>query len=286
MNVLVTVIAYLMLLTMLTFLRIEEYRQFMGFKQQFVERFEQRAGNSYFKRAKEQYDRMTVSRGGTKKESEAKDASSAKIPMQFFVDRKKGAEDPELTRQYRSLMKRLMMQQYAAEPFFISAVEERPGLLDDLMVKIEESAAQLPMKERIKKPQELANLDLQDPLLNEVLYKMLRGNVTREERRRGVKGGYLSLTDFLSGGKETKIRVYLAPREILLALFEEPDLVEEIVQMRLQIWKQLNGMKEGKNGKEAVSEQFRQFIESRSPMGVNPRMVSYGVSKTDPRKYE
>jgi hypothetical protein len=74
-------------------------------------------------------------------------------------------------------------------------------------------------KKYLSKPNELADLELEDPFLQEIFYKILKGAQIESSEE-----GYPSLLKFLTikTREKTKINLFFAPYELLRALYDEP----------------------------------------------------------------
>jgi len=144
--------------------------------------------------------------------------------------------------------------------------------LDELVASLTHAIDALPPEKKLKKAAELANLNLSDKDMNEVFYKMLHGapykeivisadskipptspqtfdeaDVEDEEENNELEKeadeykspkGYFSLLDFVNLSQSPKIRVYLAPREVLEAIFHDSATVDDIISQRKTLYSQ------------------------------------------------
>jgi hypothetical protein len=161
----------------------------------------------------------------------------------------------------------------------MEAKEKNPNLEDMLLKKIMEISRHA---EKISFKKELADLDLGDPMLKDVFYKMLRG--TRSKKNHDA-AGYPPLTDFITVKNEKKqISVYLASQELLFVLFDSKDVVNLILDERKKIHTEVTRKKDGLD-LGAAAEQLKSFCANKLSPDIDPELVSFNVSKSDPKKY-
>ncbi|MCH9634241.1 MAG: hypothetical protein S4CHLAM7_09860 [Chlamydiae bacterium] len=104
---------------------------------------------------------------------------------------------------------------YKNQPFYKDSLAK--DLLETLRKLVRTSENGSKKKVKIEKPEDLASLNLKDPELQAIFYKILKGCEVE-----GKKGGYPSLCKFLIvHNYSTKINLYSAPYEILSALFND-----------------------------------------------------------------
>lgn len=138
----------------------------------------------------------------------------------------------------------------------------------------------------LNKPKDLSTVDLGDPKLQYVFYKMLDGTPEFEEGIVNFKptAGYFSLLDFITiKPNKSRIRVYLASPQVLMAIFGDVGTVKEILSERSRLYREV---KKEIMTKEEASELFMSlFMEMRLP-GIENTLLDFGVSKTNPKTYE
>jgi hypothetical protein len=154
------------------------------------------------------------------------------------------------------------------------------------------------------------NLDLDNPQLEDLFYWMSKGispskNLPESDtalilERVVEKGdkevlpsteniedhyitpGVIKLQDFLTiNSSKNKIRIFLAPREVLLTIFNDTALVEDLERTRLEMYVQAKNEADTST----LSEQFKQKFYARA-VQVPESMLDFTVTKTDPRQYE
>ena len=167
------------------------------------------------------------------------------------------------------LLQHLIRTLYDDAPFFKDAKVKHPKLEEELIHKV-----LLQVHEhKMKLAEHIANIDLKDEDLQVVLFKILAGSKRGDE-----EGGYPSLLQFISfQSKPQAVAVYLAPREILLALFQDEQVVSDILTERNILHSMVK-----KENMSALEEQFKARFASKLPSYIEPNMVSFRVTKTKP----
>lgn len=95
--------------------------------------------------------------------------------------------------------------------------------------------------------------------------------------------GYVSLIDHITVVDRKKIRVYLASRALLLAIYGDRDIVESIIEARKALFKQLKAEGTLKN---ALSQQFKDNFSNSGQAPSYSAILDFTVTKTDPKGYE
>jgi hypothetical protein len=307
-----------MLLSLMTYARLDVYRSSQTFQFLFNKQMEKEERGYINSVALKKYK---TTKGSSKKSAEnskpaaPKVAASPRINISALLPSKKEDElYAQKQQQTATLFKNLMVVLYANQPFFQKIQRERPTFMDDIVREVIQEAAQLPEKQQIKSARDLANLKLSDPDLNEAFYKMLHGapnkellnqeegqNITQDqdngdavveddksdqammakeaEEYKSPKG-YFSLLDFVTIGSDNKIRVYLAPKEVLKAIYHN-HVVDEIMRERQELYRQAVADEDGSN-KESLKETFRGMFDRHKDALIDDNLLDYSVSKTKP----
>lgn len=257
MQVLLFVITLLMLLSTISYSRLELFlqqslllREYTAY-QHFAEGSEQN---------KKQLEIYKKHKGEDSEEKKQNAESGKSLPIHSFLQREKVGQDPNAIHE---LLKRLMQNLYGDKHFFLEIQEKRPSFLDELLVRMAEAAKE----EKITYKKDLSKLDLQDAELQEVYAKMLRGN---KSTHNNDKREYDSLSEYVqtqSGRK--KIQLLHASPPLLLAIYGDPSLVEEIIDRRKHI----------KSDKE-----FRDLFEGQESPDVPASLLDYSVPKPEKEK--
>lgn len=331
MNVILFVTSFLMILSMMTYAKVEEFRSFMGFQSEF-ERYMASVEHRYANHSAEfWYDTTRAKRLKTNPPAQGTKTpirpvnpseetpepypknSSPRLCFRYLVDEKMREKDPDGYTQTIQWAKKLMTTLYGNSTFFKEAEANNSSFLDGLFDAISRAASQLPQKQSLKHAEDLANLELWAPY-QDSYYAMLKGcarqnpemakktslpspspysvQMPQEEGEDDIDAGdealeglsvegYDSLLNYVTLTNKPKIRVYLASRPILLALFEQPSIVEEIIQTRQNLYRSLMN---GNLAPEEATNQFKGLFQGYLH-GAGDRFVDFKVSKTNPKDY-
>lgn len=255
MNILPFVMVMLMLLTTVTYQRLQSFKSQKGISigmTEFIARGERQNFNNAMNK---KYDDITF---GNDKKQNAKAKASPKLNWKVLLNPEK---DPERYQIYAQIFKQLVHNIYDGQPYFKELADERPSYVDDLLAALAEE------QRRTRKQTDLYNLKLRDPVLDELLYRLLK------KQSEGP-----SLSDSVAVADHDDIRLYLASYELLLAIFGDEVFVEEVLAKRQELYRKL--MREQISPQEA-SVQFEGLIK---PV-CNNKYFNYSISKTNPIKY-
>ena len=180
------------------------------------------------------------------------------------------------------LLKRLLEGHYGGEEFYEIANKKFPKLADNLIhTWIEETKklrAEFPSTGIIRTPRDIAKLPHYDNLLNYLRYNIFNGNrLTRKPFKKGYEG-YYSFEE-LTSCKNTDylMSVWLSPRPLLMALFQDEDVVAHVMRIREEIYlQQLQG-----NDSAATRDQLRYLFEDKVN-GINPKFIDFRISLFPP----
>lgn len=317
MNILIFVITMLMLLSLMTYTRLELFRNSQAFQMIFKHYMEESERAYINQGAETAYGSIEVSqKNDTPKEKQTKKAkpvgTSPEIGVKLLLDPTRDGKEKEWT-QTKILLKNLIRTLYSKQPFYLKIEEERPSFLDELIRGITAAIDQLPPDQRPKEAKDLANLELSDPVLDKVLYKMLHGalysdDVSEEKTKDPFKQiliretkeeatvddedlkkeiefqspeGYYSLLDFVTAKYTPKVRVYLAPQEVLQAVFLDPATVESVLIEREYLYKRALADEDANE----LSETFKNQFQRLKDPALDDESLDFSVSKTNPKYY-
>jgi len=240
--------------------------------------------------------------------------SSTHLNIRILINPVDRAADEKLYQQVRQWTKNLMTVLYKDQRFFLDMMQTRPSFMDEILDNLYQTVQNLPLDQKIKKVNDLANLTLGNGL-EETFYFMLKGcpnfdlasqplfsppliteNVNtsiqnqdddadnaQEAEEYSAGKGYSSILNYVTLGPSGQIRVYLASKELLLAIFGQPDVVDNIINTRYQLYLQV---KRDDNFK--ASEATQQFANQfkGSIQNADESLFDFKVSKTNPRDYD
>lgn len=322
MNVLIFVMTMLMLMAIITYAKLETFRDSQAYQVIFENYMQADERGAIKVAAQKNYDTPASTNSGS---TGTKVPAIARVSIRLLVDAKERKAHPKETAELAALLKNLMTVLYGNQPFFQEIEKTRPTFLDEIISSIEKASDALPKDQAITRAKGLSNLNLGDPELNEVFYKMLHGAPAKEfattppkeenilptllsekrepeiepketdEATRLAKleakeytssQGYYSLLDFISADKIYKIRVYLAFPPILKSIFNEDATVDEILKTRKELYRSLVNNNDEKPDTKQANSVFKGQFDSRRNPAFDETILDYNVTPTNPAKYE
>ncbi len=285
MNVLPFVMTMLMLISIMTYARIESFRDLSGLKSQF-EWYMQQNERVYNNSVNEdKYDKQNSSKRKSGEDPAAKqkeeEKSCSRIPFYLFINKQQRESKHEIFDQHTLLAKLLMTELYGDTDFFKEAEEKYPDFLDGILDQLMKAAEKLPKGQTITTSADLASIELGNELLDNVFYHMLKGTVNIDEQ--DVAETYPSLINFVTVKNKTKVRVFLAPHDILLAIYENPSLVKDIEEKRNDLYKRV---KDESITKDEASKEFEEEFGNKQRHGIAENILDFRVTKTNPKAYQ
>lgn len=196
------------------------------------------------------------------------------------------------------LTQRVLFLLFQEQSFFQDKLAKNPHFVHELVTKIREKASDPKYVKKIKKITDFASIDLADEELSELFSKMLDcqsiSTKALEEiehapnsRRRIEKApkAYQSLKSVTTlNSKSHEIRLFTAQKVLLLAIFEDPHLVEEIIAKRKELYKSIDHLK-GASLTVPLTDATREFSDSfkgRIPKNLDPSLFNFTVTKCPP----
>jgi hypothetical protein len=88
---------------------------------------------------------------------------------------------------------------------------------------------------------------------------------------------------FITLDDADKIRVYLASRELLKAIFDDPQVVDSIISLRHELYKKVSN---DSISNDEASAQFKTIVAPRSDPNFDDTILDFHVTKTNPKNYE
>lgn len=315
MNILLFVTTLVMVMGILTYSKLQTFISYSAVQSEFNSYMKNVERSSINEQADWIYDENPASKSTSSKPQQTD--SLSRLSFGVFIDAKKRQEHSKELNQITLLTKRLIAILYQDQKFYQDAIKANPYIVETLLDRIYQTAIQLP-KNTITRAPDLANLNLQDPELNLFLYKILNGTHTKEElakvqqqllapiatlvEERGedesqdredsteeeykTPTGYRSLLDFITMKDATKIRIYLAPKELLLALYGDKDVVNEIIATRNQLYKAITSGGTSQMKPEDATKDFSLLFQNRALQEYDNSNLDFKVSKTNPKTYE
>jgi hypothetical protein len=185
------------------------------------------------------------------------------------------------------LLKALMTSMYEGQEFFEEAKNHHPDLVDTLISTLMEKC-----QDRIKegkKPyrvaKDLLRIDLEDDTLNYVFYKMMRGSKTLGKSAYDAPG-YFSLDTIitLQGKKDKIMSLWLAPKPLLVALFDNEVMADEVVDARNEMYQDRRKRKIISSSKDTTTTSLESRYKT-AIFAVDPNCIDFITSTTKPPAY-
>jgi ribosomal protein L20A (L18A) len=218
--------------------------------------------------------------------------SQRQLPFRLFVDLKARQGKPEQFKQLRQITVDLIKILYERTSFYKELESQRPGFVNEMLDDLMASTEKLSDADKIKRIEEIQRVRLEDPVLQQAFYHMLKGSSTKQEMtmlqtggregeniplsERNQEKGYYSLLDFIKY-EDVAIVVQLASRELLLAIFGNEEVVEAIILKRKEL---------SKNPPHDAESQFTNAFKGKQKPGINDELLDFKITKTDKSSYD
>ncbi len=200
----------------------------------------------------------------------------------IFSDQSSALQETEL-----KLFQNLLENLYASLPIF-SENTNQSAQIHELFEEVRATFLGWGDKHRLSRPEHLGDVKFTGTNAAQrqfILNIILKGG--NAEFILGKRCRIPKLNDYISAiRRDTCMSVYKAPKPILLALFQDPSIVEEVMAYRAQMHKKLTSKKdhsaEGEVTPENLTNEFRSKFESKIPSGIEPRFIDFTVTKGAP----
>ena len=215
------------------------------------------------------------------------DAGSGRISLGWFFDEKH--TEKEAFKHIEALTKTLIENQWGKQPFYRQILKEHPDFLSQLiqtMIALGQEA-KLKNQKPLKHLDDLIYLEWPDNELKAAFGRMLQDGLIYEgtsfhddgspEVSYSAPKGFQNLNDYFTAPFKDKIRIWLAPRPILRALFQDPAVVSAIVERRREYYKEAR--KGDTNKRNEIADDLAQEFASKTPYGD---IIEWKVTKTLP----
>lgn len=236
MQILTLIFAFLIIFAMMGQRQVEHYRSTRLVRQAYLSVMVERERERLDQWQDKLYTQSITSSG---KDSEGRHPIqlNGKLNLAFLMG---GEHSDQEAAFFSPLLIRLLPLLYDHLTFYKEAKEALPNLEEALVEGLVEAVKRQPASYHPKKVSSLSALELENPLLQEVWYRLLKGDVGGECGSR-----FPALACYVDLRYQTKkgISLYKAPPPLLLALFERPDLVRQFVAERQEIYKGIKGHK-------------------------------------------
>jgi len=276
MNILPLVFTLLLMLSILTIEKLENFKNKMIVQKRYEKTITEQERKVYNERQK-----------NLCKLNE--NFSHQQTTFKGFLIKEEREKNESKYNQYRFVTANLIKILYGKADFFKKAQATRPTLIEELLNAVQEAADKMP-KGSINGIQDVTRIQLDDPQLQEVFYHMLKGTIDKEEYKKNPnayknqvgKTYFPLLTFFNYEGLDKFIVVRLAPTELLLAIYGNPEIVQKVIETREELSKQLRSTK-GTLTKDEAKEKFKTEFESKQSPEITD-ILDYSLSKPSQKK--
>ncbi len=188
------------------------------------------------------------------------------------------------------ILSSLLTVLYQNEPFYQKAKQNDPNLEERFLQAAREAAQELRKDDaKLYAASQLRELEIHDKELKKFRDRVLVG--TKSRKRESLKEqGYYPLIEFITINKNQHLTsIWLASRPLLLAIFNDEEVVNDICKTRSDMHNQLKAELKG-GGPEVKqsaltlkkSELERCYKDLLSHNGIDPECIDFGVSLTTP----
>lgn len=316
MNILLYVTTVLMLLSVLTYARLENFKSLMGMQTGFVHYMSSIEHQSINRSAEIWYERLHPNSKNGSSNSEKNTKACSRLSFHLFLNVDDRNKHPAEYQKTRELIKQLMADLFKSAKFYKETIVKHPNFRDEILDEIQRAAESLPKGKSIKSAGELLNLEFQNQDLHLAFYEMMNGmpkeslkeaanspmpadksfiittesdedtdEPSSEVEETHAPPGNVSLLDFITLQSTLKVRVFLASRLLLMAIYGDSFIVDQVIEKRQDLYRRLKANPKGIPLKQ-LEEEFR---ASYGQMGHAPEyaeILDFIVSKTDPNKYK
>lgn len=298
----------------MTYASLESFRNSAGIQSLFIHYMQTTERMPIAAIAEHCYTHIVVGKKSKKPSSEIKEiapdkSATSRISFNLLINPQARQQYPQAYYETRTLIKQLMHDLYAKQKFFKEAVEKHPNFLDELLDEVQTATEKLPPDAQLHSAVELSKLQLSTPFLQYNFYLMLHGlpklealpidptenkislesnededdeaEAKNESEEAHANAGYASLLDYITVKPTSmKIRVYLASKVALQAIFEDQNVVDQIIETRREIYREV---RKGENTTIATNQFKSAFAHSGQPYAD---LLDFTVTKTNPIPYE
>lgn len=182
-----------------------------------------------------------------------------------------------------ALLKNLMGEMYGGQDFYEEAKETSQDFEEQFLTNLFEKTKEDQInKQWVSKVGHLGAVELDDQLHSYIRYKMFTGNKSRLIEGSENDPGYFPLVEFTSMKKhKTLMSIWLAPKPLLMALFQNPEVVQELIEFRREIYSEIRKDKSAST-KQAKEQELRlrfgPYIRD-----IDTQYIDFQVSSTYPK---
>lgn len=283
MNLIIFVLSLIMILAAMTYTRFESFSKSHLQSQEWVSLLQDSQRDLYNQQQKKcRLKKRAKKSEPTDKQTKGKTPGSGKIPLAWLLGKS------EHQKEVQELIESLITCLWSDQPFYKRLAKERPQFVEALLQDILNTSSKITdEKEAIKNLDQLMVTNWNDLELKTAFGRMLQDGLVYDKKNIRNDGspdltykspkGFQSLRDYFTNQKTDKIRVWLAPRALLGAIFRDPQVVEEVINLRKELYGQVK--KKGSDA-DALSKQFEETFSSKTSY---KDLLDWQVTMTDVR---
>ncbi|CDZ79774.1 hypothetical protein BN1013_00272 [Candidatus Rubidus massiliensis] len=298
MNVIIYVTTFIIMISLMTYAKYESFLTVTDTKIELHRYLKNIKTNYNNERHNKWYKEITFDSNQSRTSPKQPNETISKISWETFVNLDKRNQNLSHHEKIFALSKELIYTIYKDIPYFQELLEIRPNIVEELLFAIEQQAPMLKNKDKIS---DLVKIDLKEEILKDFFYFIEKGylnnaaslshitddvgdEVEKEDLQEDNNKTRITLFNYISLKNGKKIRVYLASEKVLLALFQSPNIVKDIINYRNDLFKQLIKAKDDNSD---LKKQLQLDFEQRFKDGSKwTDLLNFDISKTDPSLYE
>lgn len=308
MNILLFIVSMMMILSIVTYARFQtfldhnviqkEYLRFMQIEER--KQFNEKQNSMYIRHKGNKLNIESIEAEPSKEIPEAgfspikRNNLNSKLNILSLLNESPLPETLKESSQTRIILLKLMDILYRNHPSFQHFYEMHHDLNELILHHLSTPSLHINTYSEELTTEKLRNIQLQDPQLQEAFYMMLKGTMTKEEAKKAKKiklklgkekeslpdEGYRSLLDFIIISKNKKpISIYLASEPLLLAIYQDSNLVYSILEKRKEIYK---AIEKEKITIEGGRMELERLFSRKHPANLDSTLFDFSVSKTVP----
>lgn len=304
MNLLVFVFSFLMLIAAISYQGLAHYKSnalVRGVWDRIIRVEEPCAFNQFVENEYKHIKGIRLSKK-EKTDAEAQEekegTGSSKINFRFMTDPTYPTSYPKETEQAEALISNLIQILYGDQAFYQKLHQARPTIIQDLIHSLRALSEEMGDK-KISSTEKLSKISIKDKGLNDLWNQLHRKNpvsnkvlgllfnLSQEEllKKRDTACFQTHLLNYINNSTHLQIRLYLAPRALLLALLNDPVLVSELIEKRKKLYREVTKKNNPMTTEEAKNE-LKNLVAKSASLAQFDAIINYNVTKTDPSAYE
>lgn len=271
MNIILLIFAFISTISLITYAQLANLRELAAVRKEYACYMETEERAAFIKAQNKLYEEYH--REGTKNEDPKPSPVSAsrKLNLYSFLY---AQEDSIRSYTIDTLLKNLLDILYQEQTFYIELKEKRPHFIEELIQKLK-NGLKKDEKFDLEKPANLCNIELYDEELQYFLALILSGTQTQCGETEGIH----SLEPLIETKKTVlAIRIQLTSKEMLLAIYRNLQIVDEILAKREELQRIV---KKDLSQKTTASQQFKDLYENLIPQGFDPSFFNFEITSTN-----